>query len=66
MKLVSNKDKLTQLAEKLLEKEVIFKEDLESIFGKRPFDKDKEPEVTVTKTETEEPKNDSPTEEPTV
>ena len=28
------------LAEKLLEKEVIFKEDLEAIFGKRPFAKD--------------------------
>jgi uncharacterized membrane protein (Fun14 family) len=37
--LTINKDKLTQLAEKLLEKEVIFKEDLEEIFGKRPFDK---------------------------
>ncbi len=34
-----NKEKLTVLAEKLLEKEVIFKEDLEEIFGKRPFDK---------------------------
>lgn len=37
--LTTNKDKLTMLAEKLLEKEVIFKEDLEEIFGKRPFDK---------------------------
>ncbi|WP_297796115.1 ATP-dependent zinc metalloprotease FtsH [uncultured Eudoraea sp.] len=34
-----NKDKLTELAERLLEKEVIFKEDLEKIFGKRPFEK---------------------------
>jgi len=40
--LMSNKDKLTMLAEKLLEKEVIFKEDLEEIFGKRPFDKHEE------------------------
>lgn len=32
-----NKDKLTALAEQLLEKEVIFKEDLEKIFGLRPF-----------------------------
>lgn len=40
--LMSNKDKLTLLAEKLLEKEVIFKEDLEEIFGKRPFDKPEE------------------------
>ena len=37
--LILNKEKLTVLAEKLLEKEVIFKEDLEEIFGKRPFDK---------------------------
>ena len=36
-----NRDKLNKLAEKLLEKEVIFKEDLELIFGKRPWDKDK-------------------------
>jgi len=40
-----NKDKLTLLAEKLLVKEVIFKEDLEEIFGKRPYDKHEEPEV---------------------
>ncbi len=36
--LVDNKDKLIELAERLLEKEVIFKEDLEKIFGKRPFE----------------------------
>jgi ATP-dependent metalloprotease FtsH len=35
--LTENKDKLTALAEKLLEKEVIFKEDLLKIFGDRPF-----------------------------
>jgi cell division protease FtsH len=28
---------LTELAEVLLEKEVIFKDNLEKIFGKRPF-----------------------------
>ena len=33
------KDKLTLLAERLLEKEVIFKDDLESILGKRPYEK---------------------------
>ncbi|MGD1947227.1 MAG: ATP-dependent zinc metalloprotease FtsH [Croceivirga sp.] len=36
--LENNKDKLTQLADRLLEKEVIFKDDLEKIFGKRPFE----------------------------
>ena len=35
--LEQNKDKLTKLAELLLEKEVIFKDDLEGIFGARPF-----------------------------
>lgn len=33
----SHKDKLIKLAEVLLEKEVIFRDDLEKIFGKRPF-----------------------------
>lgn len=41
--LLTNKDKLSLLATKLLDKEVIFKEDLEEIFGKRPFDKPEEP-----------------------
>ncbi len=35
-----HKDKLDILAQKLLEKEVIFKDDLLEIFGKRPFEKD--------------------------
>lgn len=36
--LSDNKDKLVELAEMLLKKEVIFKDDLEKVFGKRPFD----------------------------
>jgi ATP-dependent Zn proteases len=36
--LTDNKDKLSALAEKLLETEVIFKEDLEIIFGKREWE----------------------------
>jgi ATP-dependent metalloprotease FtsH len=36
--LSENQEKLAQLAEKLLTSEVIFKEDLEEIFGKRPWD----------------------------
>lgn len=43
-----NKSLLTQLAEKLLEKEVIFKEDLETIFGKRPFEKEEQPMLKET------------------
>ncbi|MGC8865286.1 MAG: ATP-dependent zinc metalloprotease FtsH [Bacteroidales bacterium] len=36
--LQENKDKVEQLANRLLEKEVIFREDLEEIFGPRPFE----------------------------
>ena len=50
--LSKNKDKLTELANKLLSHEVIFKEDLESVFGKREWeDEDKEPEASTTKLE---------------
>ncbi|MDC6390137.1 ATP-dependent zinc metalloprotease FtsH [Maribacter sp. PR1] len=58
--LTENKDKLTTLAKRLLEKEVIFKEDLEKIFGKRSFDKDileeekKKLEAAESKKDTEE------------
>ena len=37
--LEKHKDKLTELAEVLLNKEVIFKDNLEKIFGKRHYDK---------------------------
>lgn len=43
-----NKDKLTELAELLLEKEVIFKDDLVKIFGDRPFGKKEEKTETTT------------------
>ncbi len=55
--LEKNKDKLTELAEVLLEKEVIFKDNLEKIFGKRPFEnaeKTEEVEENKTKEKTEE------------
>ncbi len=45
-----HKDKLDILADKLLEKEVIFKDDLIEIFGKRPFEKDT---ITTVSNETE-------------
>ncbi|RYG09859.1 MAG: ATP-dependent zinc metalloprotease FtsH, partial [Chitinophagaceae bacterium] len=38
--LADNQENLGKLADKLLVSEVIFKEDLEEIFGKRPFDKE--------------------------
>ncbi len=43
--LTENKDKLQLLAEKLLTSEVIFKEDLETIFGRREWDKEREEEI---------------------
>ncbi|MDP4615979.1 MAG: ATP-dependent zinc metalloprotease FtsH [Schleiferiaceae bacterium] len=46
--LENNREKLDQLANLLLEKEVIFKENVEEIFGKRPWDKEEEKkEVTA-------------------
>lgn len=54
--LESNKDKLDALAHKLLDKEVIFREDLEDIFGKRAWD----PELT------ENPIQNAPDIDPTI
>lgn len=42
--LKKNKAKLTKLADKLLEREVIFSDDLEAIFGKRPWNTEEEQE----------------------
>jgi len=48
--LSENKDKLTEIADLLLEKEVIFKADLEKILGERPFQKE-EPLAEIAKKE---------------
>lgn len=58
--LTKNKDLLKLLAEKLLEKEVIFKEDLELIFGKRPFDIEELPlmKAAVIESKTEQEKTE--------
>jgi len=45
--LTENEDKLTQLAEKLLESEVIFKEDLIAIFGERKWGVEETPLLDV-------------------
>ena len=45
--LEKNKDKLNLLADILIEKEVIFKDDLEAIFGKRTFDKNLKEETSL-------------------
>lgn len=52
--LTKHKEKLTQLAKVLLDKEVIFKKDLETIFGERPFkSKTEEAKEVKNKEETE-------------
>lgn len=52
--LSENQDKLTEIAELLLEKEVIFKEDLEKILGERPYKKE-EPLASLEKKAISEP-----------
>ena len=47
--LKENKDKLTLLAEKLLEKEVIFRDDLELIFGKSKFEEELKEEKKISR-----------------
>lgn len=66
--LTNNKEKLTKLAELLLDKEVIFKENLEEIFGKRPWHKEDE-KITDTRNgtavnEDKKQDGDTPQEEP--
>ena len=51
--LETHKDKLVELAEVLLKDEVIFKDNLEAIFGKRPFDSKNEEQSTTAKEEEE-------------
>ncbi|MBP6575420.1 MAG: peptidase M41, partial [Flavobacteriales bacterium] len=65
--LAENKDKLTALADQLLEKEVIFKEDLETIFGKRAWEREEAaPTNGAARTATEAPAPaPTPTSEPT-
>ena len=48
-----NNEKLQKLADKLLEKEVIFKEDLVEIFGERPWAEEQMVETNVTLTSNE-------------
>ena len=51
--LKTHKDKLVELAEVLLKDEVIFKDNLEAIFGKRPFDSKSEEQSIKAKEEEE-------------
>ena len=52
--LKENEDKLQELANRLLTKEVIFKEDLENIFGKRQWGEEESDETQNSKEEKEE------------
>ena len=56
-----NKDKLIELAEILVEKEVIFDNDLKKIFGERPFG-DKAPKLAKSKIEKKADKEQEPVE----
>jgi ATP-dependent metalloprotease FtsH len=49
--ILENKDKVEQLSTLLLEREVIFREDLEHIFGKRPFESEEEHRLQGTQPE---------------
>ncbi|MBR5028886.1 MAG: hypothetical protein IKX51_06675, partial [Bacteroidales bacterium] len=62
--LLENRDKLDKLAEQLINREVIFREDLESIYGKRPFDDETKPADAseVVNETTPEPPADTPDE----
>ena len=66
--LSNNREKLDALANLLLDKEVIFKENVEEIFGKRPWDKeeteDTTTEVVATEETTEVAEPTEPTEAP--
>lgn len=53
--LTNNRDKLDALAQKLLDKEVIFREDLEEIFGKRAWDPELTEKPVTQSVETESP-----------
>ncbi|RZP17540.1 MAG: ATP-dependent metallopeptidase FtsH/Yme1/Tma family protein [Flavobacteriales bacterium] len=57
--LIEHKDKLTELAKVLLDKEVIFKDNLQKIFGDRPFEKLKNESATPEKAEPKKEINDS-------
>ena len=61
--LEKNKDKLNLLADKLLEKEVIFKDDLEAVFGKRAWVEKEKTEEVKAKPEVKLPKSPEATPE---
>ena len=63
--LSNNREKLDALANLLLDKEVIFKENVEEIFGKRPWDKEETEDTTAEVVATEAPSETVGPTEPT-
>ncbi len=59
--LLASRDKLDQLAQVLFEREVIFREDVEKIYGPRPWDDShKESDTPAESTETTKPVDEAP------
>ena len=56
--LLSHRTQLDELAAQLYEKEVLFREDLERIYGPRPWENPETVEPSNDSEETEEPDND--------
>lgn len=55
--LISHREQLDQLAAQLYEKEVLFREDLERIYGPRPWETPEKPEIEEASEAPELPEN---------
>jgi ATP-dependent metalloprotease FtsH len=64
--LTENKESLTKLANILLEKEVIFREDLEAVFGKRPWNDEQDEKLLNDKADKEKEQPDNTAEAPEI
>ncbi len=62
--LTIHKDQLLALAEKLVEKEVIYREDLEELFGQRPYEEERKADQYVPPKKDESPEEVKPSENP--
>lgn len=62
--LTMHKDQLLALADKLVEKEVIYREDLEELFGQRPYEEERKADQYVPPKKDEAPEEVKPSENP--